>query len=732
MSEAIYNKLDLSDFILEFKSFFAREKPLDMQGDINQHKKFIDELSLIDFTPPKRIKNLNRSLNYLKKQGILKLHEIFEFVKIVWYFNYLKGINHKKLTREWMDKIVNPPEIVDIANYFDDEGNLKSSVDDRFIELESALKKSKQDIKNSLNRLFHTKKLQPYIVDSQIHYISESETILVRGGFNRVLKATVVSRSSRGFFYVLPEVIESLKKQQASLLARQDELIYEYERSISKIMSKLEKFLTYINIQFDRFDHYQARVNFAKIHNLEFIKPSLGSSIKLKGFAHPAIKDPKLIDIDFSKKILLVTGVNAGGKTMLLKSILSSVLLAKHLIPFRVNAFHSEICSFKEIIPVIDDPQNIKDDISTFAGRIREFTKLFEKKSFIAGIDEIELGTDADEAASLFKVILKKLMKKDIKIVITTHHKRLASMMATDDEVELLAAIYDLDQQRPTYDFLKGTIGKSYAFETALRYGISKSIIQEVKEEYGKDQEKLNELIQKNIDIEIELKNRLKKVDLDIEKNRQLSLSLKSQKEDLNESIKDMKLSLQKEYQEAIQEAKKAAKSQDRASIHRLLNRADRKKREAVKEIKHSRVNFKVGDIVKYSSNRGQILSIRKDIALIECSGVKMRVPLQDLKRSGNLPKLKQTSTIVARKPERSSIKLDLHGLHADEAIEKLDKYLSDALITGYDEIVIYHGVGSGRLAFAVKEFLKSYPKIKSFTDAPANMGGMGATLVKL
>jgi DNA mismatch repair protein MutS2 len=109
-----------------------------------------------------------------------------------------------------------------------------------------------------------------------------------------------------------------------------------------------------------------------------------------------------------------------------------------------------------------------------------------------------------------------------------------------------------------------------------------------------------------------------------------------------------------------------------------------------------------------------------------------MRVPLQDLKRSGNLPKLKQATTIVARKPESSSIKLDLHGLRADEAIEKLDKYLSDALITGYDEIVIYHGVGSGRLAFAVKEFLKSYPKIKSFTDAPANMGGMGATLVKL
>lgn len=735
MTDTIHNKLDLTDFIEDFQNFLAREKPLHIDGDVNQHKKFIDELSKLEFTPPKEIKNLDSSLMYLKKQGILKLYEIFEFVKIIWYFNYLKKLNFSTVIKEWMDKIIVPTEIMEIANYFDDKGNLKPSVDERFLQLANALKRNKSDIKESLNRLIHTKKLSPYLVNTQIHYIEESETLLVRGGFNHVLKATVISRSSGGFFYVLPESIANLKKQQASFYSQKDELIYEYEKIISSIFAKFEKFLSFINRDFDRFDNYQARVKFAKSYDLEFVKPSRDSKIVLKNFAHPALKDPKLIDIDFSKKILLITGVNAGGKTMLLKSLLSAVFLSKYLLPFKVDSANSKICSFKEIVAIIDDPQSVKNDISTFAGRMSEFSRLFSKQNFIVGIDEIELGTDADEAASLFKVILQRLMKKDVKIVITTHHKRLAAMMATDSEVELLAAIYDLNHQKPTYDFLSGTIGKSYAFETALRYGISPNIIEEVKEQYGEDQEKLNELIQRNIDLELDFKVKQKKLLLDIEKNKKLQENLQDQKYKVYEELKKTKLALQNEYQEAINEAKKAAKSSDRASIHRLLNKADQKKKEVIKqEIIHQKEDFKVGSIVKYAGSKGIIITIRKDMAFVDCDGVRIKVPLKDLKPSGNkkLPKVKQKAKITVEKPQFSSVQLDLHGLRGEEAVEKLDIYLSDALITGYDEVLIYHGVGTGKLAYAVKTFLKTYPKVKSYKDAPANMGGMGATLVRL
>ncbi len=731
--KALISKLDLTPFLEHFSSFLAREKPLFMEGDTGLHFRFIQKLAEVDFKAPKEIENLDTPLSYLKKSGKLKIYEIYEFVKIVEYFLYLKKLPFSGVIKEWLDKIIIPQEIIQICQYFDDKGKFRDEIDERFLTLNGALKRNKEDIKESLRRLLNSSKLTPYLVDRQIHYINESETLLVRGGFNHFLKATVTARSSGGFFYVTPESILNLKKSEAQMLSQKDELIYEYEKKISSVFSKFEMFLSFLNRAFDRFDNYQARLFFAKSKNLEFIKPSNTNEILLTNFAHPALSDPKPISVDFSKKILMITGVNAGGKTMLLKSILSAVFLSKYLIPMSIDANNSKIASFKEITAIIDDPQDVKNDISTFAGRMSEFSKLFGKSNFIVGVDEIELGTDSDEAASLFKVILEKLSIRDAKIIITTHHKRLASMMATHKEVELSAALYDEKNRKPTFDFLYGTIGKSYAFETALRYGIPGPLISEAKKVYGEDKEKLGDIIQVNIDLELKLREKNKTLDFEIEKQKKLNNSLSNQKFEADQEIKKIKNTLEAEYAEAINQAKKAAKANDLQSIHQQLNIANKKRKSAQKiETKQEKIELKVGDFVKYQNSRGKLLSIKKNEATIESQGIKLRVPLKELKRSGNLPQPKRATVIKIDKPSQSSVKLDLHGLRAEEAINKLDKYLSDALLTGYDEVLVYHGVGSGKLAYAVKEFLKTHPSVRGHSDAPANMGGMGATVIKL
>ena len=736
-SDTILSKLDLADFVHAYEQFLARPKPLFMEGDSNLHFKFIQKLSSIDFKAPPEVKNLDQPLMYLKKQGRLRIYEIYEFVKIVEYFNYLKKAVHEGIVGEWLDKILIPDEIREVCGYFDYEGMFRDEIDERFLNINSSLKRNKEQIKESMNRLLTTARLAPYLVDRQIHYIDESETLLVRGGFNHFLKGTVVGRSSGGYFYVVPDAISNLKKAQADMLSQKEELIVEYEKKISALFHRFEPFLTFINKAFDRFDHYQARIFFARAKELNFVKPASDKKITLTEFAHPALHDPKPTTIDFSKKILMITGVNAGGKTMLLKSILSAVFMAKYLLPMRINPHKSHIGHFKEIAAIIDDPQSVKNDISTFAGRMLEFSRLFGLNHFIAGVDEIELGTDSDEAASLFKVILERLAQKDAKIIITTHHKRLAAMMATHPEVELAAAIYDEKHQRPTFDFLYGTIGKSYAFETALRYGISATLVAEAKKVYGEDKEKLGELIQKNIDLELKTRAKLQELEREIARTKKLSEQLENQKFQGDEALKKVKSELEKEYAEAIEEAKKAAKSQDSTQIHRLLNKAHAKRTRAMQKEaaqQQEKEPLKVGDWVKYRNTRGKILSLKKEEAMIESEGMRLRVPLKELRRSGNPPKQKKPASAKIRvdRPSHASVRLDLHGMRAEEAVEKLDSYLSDALVTGYDEVLIYHGVGTGKLAYAVKEFLKRHPKIKSFSDAPANMGGMGATLVRL
>ncbi len=727
-------KLDLGDFIELFNSFLAREKPLYLEGDTKIHFGYINELNKIEgIKSPPSVENLDIQIAHLNKKGVLKIYEIYSFIKIINYFIYLKKIVTEGKLGIWFAKIEIPLEITEICGYFDDKGELRKSVDERFESIEASLKEVKEQMNQTLRSIISSSKLTPYLVDSQIHYINNQEALLLRGGFNHVIRGSVVSRSSGGFFYVVPAKLTSLKDRESALLDRKEEIIYYYAKEISTLFSKFVKFLSFINREFDRFDAYHARVAFAKSKDLEFCTPKRDGIIKLVKFAHPALESPKPISIDFKKQTLMVTGVNAGGKTMLLKSILASSLLCKYLLPMKIDAQNSHISTFKEIYAILDDPQNVKNDISTFAGRMSEFSKLFVKKDILIGVDEIELGTDADEAASLFKVIIEKLMQRGAKIVITTHHKRLASLLATNEEVELLAAIYDEKNQIPTFGFLEGTIGKSYAFETALRYGIPVSTVKEAKDIYGEDKEKLNELIQKNIDLELKMKKQSLELDKNLDELKRLKELLKDEREKFVEEFNKKHTRLERDFLNAINEAKEAIKTKDTKEAHRFLNKANDFKKKAKRvKIEPKSEELKVGDRVKYGNSKGEIKSIKKGIASIDCDGIILRVPLNTLKKVGKPPK--KMKKVVINKPSNanSSITLDLHGLRAEEAIEKLDKFLSDALINGYDEVLVYHGIGTGKLAYAVRKFLEEYPSLVSFGDAPANMGGYGATLIKL
>lgn len=732
--QEIFKKLDLLDYIDSFSKLLAREKSIIMEGDINLHYRLINELSHFDFKEPSKLTNLDNALLLIQKQGILKIYEIYEFIKIIDYFNYLKKFAFEGKLQEWMDKIIIPPEITNICDYFDDKSKLKTGVNEEYDAISEAIYRNKQEIKQNLYKTINSSKLRAYLVDSQIHYINQEECILVRGGFNHVLKASVLDRSNSGFFYVLPHSVSSLKQKQSDLINKQEEILLKICKEISSLFEKNLLFLKFINKEFDRFDHYQARLFFAKAGDKNFILPNKNNKNRLVEFKHPALHEPKPITIDFSKSVVMITGVNAGGKTMMLKSILSAVLLSKYLLPYNANQ-KTQIGTFKNINAVLDDPQSVKNDISTFAGRMVEFSKLFSSKSAIVGVDEIELGTDSDEAASLFKVIIEELIEKDIKIIITTHHKRLASLMAANEKVELVAALYDEENRRPTYEFLQGTIGKSYAFETASRYGIPHNVIKKARKVYGEDKDKLNELIERSSALEIEYKRKLENLQNEIDEYDRLNKNLKEQKESLDELIFEEKSKLEREYTDARDEAKKAIKAKV-AQGHQHLNIAHAKAKSIkTQKVQEPEENLKVGDRVKYRSSKGEIISIKGKKAFIENdAGMKMQVLLSDLRRSGNLPKIKPKvkSTVTIQKPDSGHVKLDLHGQRADEAIENLDKFISDALIAGFDEVMVFHGIGTGKLARAVKEFLDKHPKVKSYRDAHPSQGGFGAKVIKL
>jgi len=730
--DLLIEQLDLREHIEQFQSFFSREHSLYIQGDQELHFRYIKELDKIEFKSPPKISDFTNIKLHLKKHGVLNFEQIFELVKVVRYFRYFKNREFKGIIGEWMSKFTIEEKFTQIEKYFTHDGKFEENLDETLFGLSARIQEHKNNMSGSLKRMMSSSKLAAYLVDTQVHFINNEECLLVRGGFNHVLKGAVIGRSTGGFFYVSPDIILKSKEQIRYIEQEREAIFYTYAKEFSEKLAELLPFINFIDKEFTKFDNYQARVLFARSKNYQIVKSKNDSKIILDGFIHPALHHAKPINVDFTKNILMVTGVNAGGKTMLLKSILASAFMAKYIIPMKLNEEKSHIGAFKAILSIIDDPQNVKNDISTFAGRMQEFSRIFEYRSALVGVDEIELGTDSDEAAALFKVILDDLIKRGQKVVVTTHHKRLAALMADRDDVELMAAIYDEEQRKPTYEFMQGIIGKSYAFETASRYGISNTIVNQAKIVYGDNSEKLSLLIERGSQLERELKQKHKIVDEKLDELRLKELGIKEQKEKLLKELEEQRYALKRSYQVAIEEAKIAAKAGDSKAIHRAMDKANKKlPPQQNKEVKRDLV-FHVGDKVKYHSQKGVITSMRgKEEATIEVDGMRVRVKTQHLRHTQILKHKPQTRIKVSVE-KKSGLKCDLHGMRADEACEVLDKFLSDALLNGWDEVIIYHGIGTGKLSYAVKNFLIAHPRVKKFEDAPQHLGGFGAKIVTL
>ncbi len=781
MNSDIIKKLDLEGFCADFLGFFARafESPLDsashlpldspksqdsrdkshnlleslkIEGDLKEAKQKIDELSNIVFTPPPSVKNLNNELLLLKKSGILRLDLVFEFVKIIKYFLYLKNLNLDNFTHipKMLGQIAIPSDITKIANLFENDGNLKSGQEgelyNKFDLINHSIKSANAELKKQLEKLLFSPKLAPYLIDKSAHFIDGRESLLLSAGFGAVLKGRILQRTQAGFFYILPDSLQHIYERIDRLHNEREIVLYEIEKAISATLGENLAFLKFINKEFDRFDALQARVFFAKTRNFEFIAPNVKNDNKkgkgdiiLRDFCHPNISNPIPCNIDFERQIMLVTGVNAGGKTMLLKSVLSASFLANLLIPFKINPHHSKIPYFRHIEAIISDPQDSKNDISTFAGRMLEFSKILTQvnaqnggdSSILLGIDEIELGTDANEASALYFALLEHLEEKSIKVIITTHHKILASKMADNPRVELLAALYDEKNRAPSYQFLKGTIGKSYAFESAVRYGIPRFIIEKAQRQYNQNLENLNALLEQTTALKANLTAKQSRIDAELEAITRKKDELNAIIEAQNNELGAKKAELEAIYNKALEQLKAVLKQNDSREIHRFLNAQHKAFSAIPKESEKKHIDFKVGHRIAQGKNVGTILSIKGDSAQIELeNGVRVRTKLSKLKLAPQIaPKAKSVS--VSKSAKSCSVSLDLHGKRVEEALEMLDLYISDCLMAGFSEVLIKHGIGSGVLSAVVRDFLSAHPKVKSFEDAPPNMGGFGAKIVR-
>jgi DNA mismatch repair protein MutS2 len=480
--------------------------------------------------------------------------------------------------------------------------------------------------------------------------------------------------------------------------------------------------------------------------------------IKLIQARHPVLlqrhKRDEVIPLNFEiggkTSTLLITGPNAGGKTVTLKTVglLTLCSMAGIHIP---AASDSQIFPFTDIFVDIGDDQSIESDLSTFSSHLLHMKEIVERadNETLVLIDEIGAGTDPAEGGALAASILRTLTRRKTTTVATTHDGLLKAFAHDSEGMDNASMEFDQSSLRPTYKFRLGIPGSSFAFELAQRIGVPENILAFAKENLGTAKERLESLI---LDLERESQS-LKSQSSLASSEREKLASLREEYELKDKEFKNEISSLRKkaatEAKDLLRDAKatiehvvkeirekNARPEVVREMKQELRGASERVRKEAGEEVHVDVLTevFKVGDEVRLQegSQIGEIAKIHADSATVVWGHAKLQVPLRSLTKHIGKPQPVYGASRSDLPQIVAQNEIDLRGLMGDEAIDKVEQFLDNAYVSGLHRVDIIHGKGTGALRKRITAFLKSYPHAKSFRLGEWNEGGTGVTVVEL
>ena len=505
-------------------------------------------------------------------------------------------------------------------------------------------------------------------------------------------------------------------------------------------------------------DFLLGKIKYASLMN--GVKPRLNSrgEIDIVRGRHPLLDPQKCVPIDIwikeGKKGLIITGPNAGGKSVSLKTIGLFTLMAMYglLIPAEKGTLLS---IFEEIFVDIGDFQSIQENLSTFSGHIRNLKTFAEEvnQSSLVLLDEVGVGTDPEEGAALALSLISHFLDRGAVVVVTTHYNALKRQSMNDDRLENASCLFDYDRLEPLYAIKVGIPGSSNGLLVAGKLGMPQAVIRQAKSFMDKESVQLEEIIAK-LEKELSQAEQLKK-NLQLE-NRNLQSKMSFYEKELKkitdkrnrkklESLADfesefhgirdelkeiLKTFREKQGEEQEIVARKKELEKTLTKISRERQRVEARMEKIKDPAPGERVyleKFGVSGTVRGYDQR------KKEYE-IDCNGMILRVPSSQMignRLSGEKAPAKEDEVrfSVETRPKFMGRELVLVGMKADEALEKLEDFLPYAVMKGYESVKIIHGVGTGRLREAVHDYLKESRVPKKFYDESSRGA---ATIVEL
>jgi len=782
MDKDLFNKLEFEKIIDSIKNYCTSglgegkcdEINFTSEADWinNELDNVIEMKNLITIEGPpdlSLLKDIRNILHLAKVEG-----SFISAAQLLWILDFMRV---SRMMKNYLDHIernstynyYHLAELVDSLFYDRTlEHNIESSIDETGEIKDSAsinLKKIRQEkfhkaesLRKTLSKILKSVSEQDLVRDEIITLRDGRSVIPVRIENKRKIPGIIHSTSSSGAtVYIEPSDTIEINNEVTELYFEEQREVERILRELTKLVSKYADNLMNNCVLFSEIEFLYAKAKYAI--DINAVKPQIQQGkINFVNAYHPLLlknkKKENITSLNFNLpdniRTVIITGPNAGGKTVTLKTIglLQLMLQCGFLVPCQE---FSTFNIFNDILVSIDDQQSIENNLSSFSSHLKSLNSIIRDstENSLVLIDEICAGTDPALGSALSKAILKYLNKKGCISVVTTHMGDLKGFAYESEGIENASMEFNAQTFSPDYNFVMGLPGQSFTFEIAEKYYMPEEIIEEAKRYLSNEESSLENLLKDLNDERAEFRQLKSQYETDSSKLKNLLKDYeekmgnikRTEKENLKEAkrkseeILNSANSLIEKTIKEIRESKdlkpKEIKEKFIKSSNEILNKIE------IKSENNSKEKININDYVriKDSNGTGKVIDISKDLASVEVNGIVLKTKISDLSKISvgnekNFTDSSQHRYDTLYNAVHTS--LDLRGMYPEEIEDKILDFLNDAKINGLHSLAIIHGKGTGRLRQEVRRILSQNKSIKTFRYGNWNEGDAGVTIVEI
>ena len=670
------------------------------------------------------------------------------------FYDNLENVRLDHLAN-WFEKLHDFPHLQGNLQAINEAGFIENFASEDLARIRRKIHDSESQVRDVLQNLLKQK--AQMLTEGIIASRNGRQVLPVKNTYRNKISGVVHDISASGnTVYIEPREVVKLSEEIASL--RADER-YEMMRILQELSERVRPHAAEIANDawiIGHLDLISAKVRFIQETGAVVPQVSKGQEIQLLHVRHPLVQNAVANDVHFGKDLtaIVITGPNTGGKTIMLKTLGLTQLMAQSGLPILADK-GSRVGIFEEVFADIGDEQSIEQSLSTFSSHMTNIVDILGKvnQNSLLLLDELGAGTDPQEGAALAMSILEDLRLRQVKTMATTHYPELKAYGIETAYVQNASMEFDTASLRPTYRFMQGVPGRSNAFEIAKRLGLSDVIVGDASKQINQDND-VNRIIEQLEEQTLESRKRLENIRQVEQENLKMNRALKKLYNELNRE-KETELNKAREQAAEIVELALAesddilknlhSKSQlkpheiieAKAKLKKLApEKVDLSKNKVLQKAKKKRAP-KVGDdiIVLSYGQRGTLTNQLKDgrweaqVGLIKMTLEEKEFDLVQAQQEAPVKK-KQVNVVKRAVGKAPQARLDLRGKRYEEAMEALDAFIDQALLNNMAQVDIIHGIGTGVIREGVTKYLQRNKQVKSFGYAPQNAGGSGATIV--